>query len=267
VVEQPSRSRLIEVRRFTGEGVTSAEVPVIREIPLTLFHNGREIITLLTTPGHLDELAVGFLRSEGFLSSPADLIGLEVDEEAGTARVEGRSDDAFVTRLMERRTITSGCGKGTTFYHATDALTALPAEDGARFRLGRVVELVAEVNRLAMSCREAGGVHHAALCSEEGVVIIREDVGRHNAIDKIQGHCFLSGTATRDKILVSTGRISSEILVKAAKMGVPLVVSLSKPSTLALELAERLRMTVVGNVRGRSGYVYLDFGRLDEEGP
>ncbi len=256
------RTALIAARRFAGGEISPVTLPVIREVPLTVFYNGREIITLLATPDHHLELAVGFLKSEGFLEQPADLLGHDLDEEKGMVRITGRASGDMVSRLMEKRTITSGCGKGTTFYHAVDALQVKAAGDGFAMRMEEVVDLVAGVNRTAMAGREAGGVHHAALAGREGVAVIMEDIGRHNAIDKIQGHCFLRGVATDDKFLMSTGRVSSEILIKAAKMGVPLVVSLSKASSLALELAERLRISVVGNVRGRQGLIYKDFGRL-----
>ncbi len=257
-----SRSAPVRAVRFNGSVHEPAEVRVIKEVPLTLTYNGREIITLLATPDHLDELAVGFLRSEGFLREPADLVRLEMDTGGGLARVEGRADAALVERLLEKRTVTSGCGKGTTFYHALDALAVSPAAAGFCIPLARVVELVAEINRAAAAGREAGGVHHAALAGPDGITVIREDIGRHNAIDKIHGYCFLRGIPTGDRFLMSTGRISSEILIKAAKLGVPLLVSLSKPSLLALELAERLGISVVGNVRGRQGFIYRDSGRL-----
>jgi FdhD protein len=256
------RSVPVRVTRFDENGSAAVEVQVIREIPLTIIYNGREIITLLATPDHLDELAAGFLRSEGFLQEREDLVDLDIDEALGVARVQGRADAALVERLLEKRTVTSGCGKGTTFYHALDALSAAPAPAGFSIPLARVVELTAEINRLAATGKVAGGVHHAALAGAEEITVLREDIGRHNAIDKIQGHCLLHALPTAERFLMSTGRISSEILIKAAKLGVPLLVSLSKPSQLALELAERLRITVVGDLRGRHGFVYRDFGHL-----
>lgn len=262
MADKQPRSYPVKVERFTREGRSSASVAVIREVPLTVFYNGKEIITLLTTPDHFPELAVGFLKSEGFLDKPDDLIHLARDEEEGTVHIQGRTDSAMVEKLMEKRTITSGCGKGTTFYHALDALQIRSPREDFRITLDRLVNLVREINRTAMKRRVAGGVHHAALAGVEGAMIIMEDIGRHNAIDKINGHCFLSGTDTRDKFLMSTGRISSEILIKGGKMGVPLIVSLSKPTDLALELAGRMKISVVGNLRGRQGIIYQDFGRI-----
>lgn len=248
--------------RFHGTEREAAGVPVIREVPLTVYYNGLEIITLLSTPDHLRELAVGFLKSEGFLESREDLLGIEADEEKGSVLVKGKAEASLARSLMEKRTITSGCGKGTTFYHALDALQARPSRPGIIISLERLVELTGEINREAMKARVAGGVHHAALGDADGRITVREDIGRHNAIDKLQGFCFLEGVPTADKFLLSTGRISSEILIKAGKMGVPLIVSLSKPTTLALELAGRLRITVVGNLRGHQGFIYTNFGHL-----
>ncbi len=252
----------IPVKRFRGDAVTEELVAVTQEYPLTVFYNGLEVITLLATPEHLEELAIGFLKSEGFLERPEDLMEINLDEEKGTAAVKGRADSALARKLLEKRTITSGCGKGTTFYHALDALQVAPPGGVLALPLARIIGLTAEINRRAAEGRRAGGVHHAGLAGEEGVAVIREDIGRHNAIDKIQGFCFLNRLPTGENFLMSTGRVSSEILIKAAKLGVPMIVSLSKPSALALELAERLRITVVGNLKGKSGFIYKDYGRV-----
>lgn len=240
-------------------------VPVIMEVPLTVYYNNKEIITLLTTPDHLAELAVGFFKSEGFIEKPADLIDVSVDEDKGAAFIKGGRDASFIAGLMEKRTVTSGCGKGTTFYHALDALQTKSPSGDFKIALEDVIELTKEINRIAMKNREAGGVHHAALAGPGGIEVIMEDIGRHNAIDKIQGYCFLKKIPASDKFLMTTGRISSEILIKAGKMGVPMIVSLSKPSLLALELAKRLKISVIGNLRGRSGYIYHDFGRIKHD--
>ncbi len=261
--EDSGRTAGAEVVNFGPGSRSREEIRVIKEVPLTVFYNGKEVITLLTTPDHYRELGVGFLKSEGFLEEPGDLVGVTVDSEEGIVRVEGKTDSSLVDKLMEKRTITSGCGKGTTFYHAADALRVRSPGDGFVISLERLVDLVREINRRAMKQREAGGVHHAALASPDGSMIIMEDIGRHNAIDKIHGHCFLTGTATGDRFLMSTGRISSEILIKGGKMGVPMIVSLSRPTELALELADRLKITVVGNLRGRRGIIYKDFGRIE----
>jgi FdhD protein len=256
------RARLRPVRAWREGGLRDAEVPVVREIPVTLRLNGREIITLLASDDALEFLAAGFLKGEGFVSRREDVLAIRVDAEAGTVDVEAAGVDPLAEKLLERRTVTSGCGKGTTFTHALDALQARPAPAGPRVSVTEVRRLMQELLSGSALYREAGGVHSAALATAAGIVIFRDDIGRHNAVDKIHGECFLRDIPVGDKILLTTGRVSSEILVKAAKLGVPVLVSRSSATDLALDLAARTGITVVGQVRGGGLTVYADQGRL-----
>ena len=228
----------------------AAEVAVVREIPVTLRLNGREIITLLASDDALDFLAAGFLKAEGFVSSREDLVAITVAPQGEAVDVEATGVDPLAEKLLERRTVTSGCGKGTTFTHAVDALQARQAPVGPRVSAGQIRQLMHGLLRGSALYREAGGVHSAALATAGEIVLFRDDIGRHNAVDKIHGECFLRDIPVADKLLLTTGRISSEILVKAAKLGVAILVSRSSPTDLALELAERTGITVVGQVRG-----------------
>jgi FdhD protein len=233
------------------DGVLSAvEVPVVREIAVNLRLNGREIITLLASDDALDFLAAGFLKAEGFISRREDIIAITIDPQGEAVDVEATGIDPLAEKLLERRAVTSGCGKGTTFTHALDALQARPAPAGPRVSAGQIRQLMHGLLRGSELYRAAGAVHSAALATTEEIVIFRDDIGRHNAVDKIHGECFLRDIPVADKILLTTGRISSEILVKAAKLGVAILVSRSSPTDLALELAERTGITVVGQVRG-----------------
>lgn len=242
---------LLRAARLWRDGVPSAvEVPVVREIPVNLRLNGREIITLLASDDALEYLAAGFLKAEGFVSRREDLLAIRVDPEARTVDVEANNVDPLAEKLLERRAVTSGCGKGTTFTHALDALLARPAAAGPRVGAGQLRSLMHNLLRGSELYRQAGAVHSAALATSAEIVLFRDDIGRHNAVDKIHGECFLRGIPVADKILLTTGRISSEILVKAAKLGVAVLVSRSSPTDLALELAERTGITVVGQVRG-----------------
>lgn len=240
----------------------AAEVAVVREIPVTVRLNGREIITLLASDDALDYLAAGFLKGEGFVARPEDIAAIRVDQERGTVDVEATAVDPLAATLLERRAVTSGCGKGTTFTHALDALQARPAPPGPRVGVADVRRLVRELLGGSALYREAGGVHSAALATAAGIVIFRDDIGRHNAVDKIHGECFLRGVPVEDKILLTTGRVSSEILVKAAKLGVPVLVSRSSATDLALELARRTGITVIGQVRGGGLTVYAGEERV-----
>ena len=245
------------------DGVLSAvEVNVVREIPVTLRLNGRDIITLLASDDALDFLAVGFLKAEGFLTRREDIRAVRVDPAAETVDVEATGVDPLAEKLLERRTVTSGCGKGTTFTHAGDALQARPAPAGPTVSAGQIRVLMHGLLRGSELYRDAGGVHSAALATSAAIEIFRDDIGRHNAVDKIHGECFWRDLPVADRLLLTTGRISSEILVKAAKLGVAILVSRSSPTDLALELAGRTGITVVGQVRGGGLTVYTGEERV-----
>jgi FdhD protein len=256
------RARVRPVRIWRDASLHGAEVAVVREIPVTLRLNGREIITLLASDDALDYLAAGFLKAEGFVSRPEDIVSIRVDPAGEAVDVEAAGVDPLAGKLLERRTVTSGCGKGTTFTHALDAVQSRQAPPGPRVSVAQLRRLVHGLLRGSGLYREAGGVHSAALATTEEIVIFRDDIGRHNAVDKIHGECFMRRIPIQDKILLTTGRVSSEILVKAAKLGVAILVSRSSPTDLALELAERTGITVVGQVRGGSLTVYTGEERV-----
>lgn len=237
-------------------------VSVVREVPLTIFLNGRELITLVTTGDANKELALGFLLSEGFIQSRDDLKSLRDDPETGTVEVEVARDLSMVEELWERRTVTSGCGKGATFYSVLDSLHARPVTSELKITPRQVYHLMAELNRMSGLYRATRGVHNSALADEEGILLFRDDIGRHNAVDKIRGAAFLEEISLEDKVLITTGRMSSEIIIKVAKMGIPLLVSRSAPTSLALDLAERVKMTLVGYVRGERMTVYTGTERI-----
>jgi len=229
---------------------------IVREVPLTISVNGKELITLLTTGDANRELAIGFLLSEGFLNRKEELKGIRVDEGAGIAEIELAGDLDLTEKLWGKRAVTSGCGKGATFYHVLDSLQAKQVTSDVKITPAQVYALMKELNRLSDLYRETGGVHNSALADREKILVFRDDIGRHNAVDKIRGACFLEDLPLEDKVLVTTGRMSSEIVVKVAKMGVPILVSRSAPTSLAVELAERVGLTLLGYVRGEKLTIY-----------
>jgi FdhD protein len=256
------RSTKREVVSIQGGVSEVIQRSVVTEVPLTIFLNGEELITLLTTGDANRELAVGFLLSEGFLKNRDDLRSVRVDDSSGTVEVELVGNLETVEKLWGKRTVTSGCGKGVTFYHVLDSLQARPAASAVKISPSQILALMGELNRLSDLYRETGGVHNSALADTERVLIFRDDIGRHNAVDKIYGTCFLEDIPLEDKLLLTTGRISSEMAVKTAKMGVSVLISRSAPTSLALELAERVGLTVVGYVRGGGMVVYTGKSRI-----
>jgi len=255
---------LVATRVFDreGHGVERSQW-LIKEQPVTLYLNGREIVTLLCAGHHLDELAVGFFYAEGFLEKAADLEGIEVNEAEGKVNLRIRSDVLLTERLWQKRTVTSGCGKGSLFYFSLDALLSRPIADiTMRISAKGVLERVEDLNRLSDTYRRTHGVHNSAVADGDRILLFRDDIGRHNAVDMIVGHFFLNGLSLEDKLLITTGRLTSEILIKAAKVRIPILVSRNTATSLAVELARSLDITLIGYARGGRFTVYSGEERI-----
>lgn len=260
------KQKTCDVIQVTGSSSSSKSRTVVREVPLTISVNGNELITLLTTGDANRELATGFLLSEGFLTRKEDLKSIRVDDEQGLVEVNLAGDIDLTEKLWGKRAVTSGCGKGATFYHILDSLQTRQVTSDVRIVPTQVYALMKELNRLSELYRDTGGVHNSALADVERILVFRDDIGRHNAVDKIHGTCFLDNISTKNKLLITTGRLSSEIVVKVARMGVPVLVSRSAPTSLALDLADRVGLTLIGYVRGEKMTVYTGKERIEYRG-
>jgi FdhD protein len=220
-----------------------AKGEVVREQPLSVFVNGQKFLTLLSTPLKLDCLVVGYLWMEKVIGSVRDIARLRVSEVDGRADVELTHE----VELPKERILTSGCGGGITF--RIDPRVFPRIDSGLRVAPARLFERMKDLYLQAVGYRSSRGIHGAALADPERILFMAEDVGRHNAVDKVAGEALLSGTPMADRILLNTGRVSSEMLLKGARMGVPLVVSRTSPTEMAVGLAEQLGITVVGYLR------------------
>ena len=245
-----SLAKDVEVLRISKDSRRLTRIAVVREIPLTIFLNDREIVTLLCTGAHAKSLAVGFLKSEGLIQQRSHLKLVELDEERQTVHVSTSESSELAERLFEKRTLTSGCGKGTIFYNVLDSLKSKPLKNSLTIKADQVRLLMRQLQKRSELYRRSRGVHNCGLADSDQILIFRTDIGRHNAVDMIFGECFLRGVGTDDKILVTTGRITSEILIKTAKMQIPMLISRSAATSLSLDLANNLNMTVIGYVRG-----------------
>lgn len=249
---------------YSAEGpIERVQQWVIEETPVTLYVNHLEIVTLLCAGRHLDELAVGFAYAEGFLDALEDLKALNVDRENGLIHLELREDPSLAARLRNKRTLTSGCGKGTVFYDAVDTLLALPVESSLQISPRAVWDRMEELHRLSRTYRRTHGVHNCALADASGIRVFRDDIGRHNAVDMLVGYSVLHGLSLNDKMLVTTGRLTSEIVLKAARVGLPMLVSRNTATTLAIRMAETLNMTLIGYARAGKFTVYTGEKRLE----
>jgi len=225
--------------------------------------NDVEVATMQATPDDLEELAAGFLVSEGLLEDRDALRSISVDHKRGLIYVE--SEEAVPDELtFRRRYLTSGCGKGVTFSSVGHARSLTPVEPGFRASASDLHNWMRVMSEQAGKYRDTGGMQACALAGGGKVRIVREDVGRHNAVDKVLGRAWLDRLPTDDAVLLSTGRVSYEMAVKAAKAGVPLIVSKSAVTDLAGEIAAALGITVIGYARGGSMVVYTHPERVIE---
>jgi FdhD protein len=250
------------VLRFTKEDRSDTELAVAKEFLFTIFLNDQELATLLCSPGNLQYLAVGFLASEGLLKSKDEIKKMEVDDWLGTAHMEIEGGNKTNVSFFAKRLIASGCGGAATFYSVADATTP-KVESPMKISPDEVFALVSEFQHRSQLYLATHGVHSAALADRRDILIFSEDIGRHNAIDKIFGKCLLEDIPTNDRIIISSGRISSEILHKVAKRGIPIIVSISVPTSLGLKTADKLGITLIGSVRGKKMNVYTNNWRVN----
>jgi FdhD protein len=242
--------------RFSDGRLEPMDRPVVQEQPLTVYVNGRELAVLLCTPSKVRELVVGFLTFEGIIRDVESIRSLTVEELFNYADVRLAGD--FVP--PRRRVHTSGCGGGITF--SLEVRDSGARHDRATVEPAALFSLFHQLYREAHGYRESRGIHTAALAEGDKLLIVAEDVGRHNAVDKVCGEALLRGIRATGKILLATGRISSEMLRKAAHMGTPIVVSRTSATSLSVDFAKRLGLTLIGYVRGDTFYVYSHPERL-----
>jgi len=251
--------------RITEKGTVSAEGTVAKELPLTIILNNKELVTLLCSLPNLKYLAIGFLFSEGLISDKNEIQKIIVDEKKGVARVETREDTRLANEMVFKRLITSGCGKGASFYSLADAQGLTKVESQIEISAPEVFSLVKEFQRHSQIYRATGGVHSAALCDNKDILVFAEDIGRHNAIDKIFGQCLLEDIPIHGHVIITSGRVSSEILLKVAKRNIPMIISKSAPTNLGVRLADDLGVTLIGFVRGKRMNVYTNEWRVVAE--
>ena len=254
------------ILRVTEQGRSEVEDTLVKEFSLTIILNNHELVTLLCSPTKLKYLATGFLLSEGLLNNKDEIKKITVDDRRGVARVETKGDKEFAGELIFKRSITSGCGKGISLHGATDAQTLGEVQSKIEISAVEVFNLVKEFQHRSQIYRATGGVHSAALCDTTSILVFAEDIGRHNAIDKIFGQCLLEDIPTNERMIITSGRISSEILLKVAKRNIPILISKSAPTNLGMRLAERLGVTLVGFVRGKRMNVYTYDWRIRTDG-
>ncbi|WP_228141622.1 formate dehydrogenase accessory sulfurtransferase FdhD [Marinobacter sp. X15-166B] len=244
--QDPRLSRAIEGVDENGQ---RKSIRVIEERPLTIYLNSQEIVTAMTIGDHPEYLALGFLLNQGMLKEGDQVTGIDFDEELEVAvvRTEGITD---VEDKLEKKTRTSGCAVGTVFGDMMAGLEGLALPD-TPVHTSTFYDLSFQINHTPSLYMETGAIHGTALCQGRQILAYMEDVGRHNAVDKIAGWMHLNGITAADKVLYSTGRLTSEMVIKTALMGIPTLISRSGFTAWGVDIARQVGLTLIGRMRGK----------------
>lgn len=231
------------------------EIAVAGERPLTLYLDKREIVTLMTLGSHPEALALGYLRNQGLVRDLAQVKSIQVDWEVESVAVATHDGAAGAAARLDKRTVTTGCGQGTVFGDIMAQLRdiRLPQQ---RYPQSLLYALLKNITAHNEVYKAAGAVHGCALCRATDIIEFVEDVGRHNAVDAIAGMMWLNGMDGSDKIFYTTGRLTSEMVIKVAQIGVPLLLSRSGLTQMGLEMARLTGVTLIGRAKGRHFLIY-----------
>ncbi|WP_303288527.1 formate dehydrogenase accessory sulfurtransferase FdhD [Marinobacter sp. SS8-8] len=244
--KDPRLSRTVEGVDEAGQGKS---ISVIEERPLTIYLNSQEIVTAMTIGDHPEYLALGFLLNQGMLKETDQVTKIEFDEELEVAVVR-TADVTDVESKLEKKTRTSGCAVGTVFGDMMAGLEGLSLPD-TPVHTSTFYDLSYQINHTPSLYMETGAIHGTALCQGREILAYMEDVGRHNAVDKVAGWMHLNGIPAADKVLYTTGRLTSEMVIKTALMGIPTLISRSGFTAWGVDIARQVGLTLVGRMRGR----------------
>ncbi len=242
--------------RYEDEQLIETEDSYVTEFPLTIMVNGKEFATVICSPTHLEELVIGFLASEGAIYKKEEIKHLQIDDSKGFAHVELTKSLSDRFEYSTKRMVASCCGKSREFYFQNDAAIAKTSMSNIILTPRQILNMMTGLQSASTLFKQTGGLHNAAISDGEAFFEHRQDIGRHNALDKLYGFCLTHQIPVRNKVLIFSGRISSEILLKAAKIGVGVILSKSAPTTLAVTLAHDLNITAIGFIRGNSFNIY-----------
>ena len=230
-------------------------VPIAGEHPLTLYVDKRELVTIMTLGAAPEALAIGYLRNQRLVERIEDIVAVQVDWETDSVVVKTREGLADLDAKTARRTTTTGCGQGTVFGHLMEEIDAVRLPPGATLTQAALYDLLDRVRLHETIYKQAGAVHGCALATNEGdtsrILMFVEDVGRHNAVDAIAGRMWLDRLDGGDKIFYTTGRLTSEMVIKAAQMGIPFLVSRSGLTQMGHSIAEQVGMTMIGRATNK----------------
>ncbi|WP_371371585.1 formate dehydrogenase accessory sulfurtransferase FdhD [Sporomusa aerivorans] len=252
-----------QVVKIDGQNVTRTDEAVVEEIPLTIYLNGKELVTMLAAAGEEKYLVIGFLATEGIIQNINDIKTIDIDMLQGVIHITTHAGEIAAEKMFLKRYLTACCGKGrSAFYFANDVLTAKTVSADLTLTPEEAMRYSELLEAASATFRLTGGVHGGALAAAGKLVCWSQDIGRHNVFDKLYGRCLTEGISTHDKVLVFSGRVSSEILLKVSKMNISVIIARSAPTSLAIDMAEELGVTVIGFARGQRLNVYSHKERI-----
>jgi FdhD protein len=246
----PSDPRL--TRRLAGidQDGKAVETAVVVERPLTLFLNGQEIVTMMTIGDYPDYLALGYLLNQNMLRPDDEVTAIDYDDELETVVVRTKRATNFEEKL-KKKTRTSGCAQGTAFGDLMEKFDEIELPRNAELRTSWIYALSKRINLTPSLYLEAGAIHGCVLCEADRPLVYMEDVGRHNAVDKIAGYMFLKNVGPENKIFYTTGRLTSEMVIKTVQMRIPILISRSGFTAWGVELARKADLTLIGRAKGK----------------
>jgi FdhD protein len=246
----PDDERLSSVVSGLDHEGRRVDTVVVTERPLTLYLNAREIVTMMTIGDHPDLLAVGYLLNQNMLRADDEITGIDYEPDIDTIVVRTARKTDYEDKL-KKRTQTSGCAQGTIFGDLMDEFATVKLNPRARLKTSDLYQLTRKINIEPSLYLKAGAIHGCVLCKGDKPLLYMEDVGRHNAVDKIAGYLFLNGIKASDKTFYTTGRLTSEMVIKTVKMGIPILVSRSGFTAWGVDLAKQAGLTLIGRARGK----------------
>jgi FdhD protein len=247
---EPDDPRLTRRVRGIDQDGRAIETSVVTERPLTLFLNRREIVTMMTIGDHPEYLAVGYLLNQNMLGPEDRIVGVDYDDEIDTVVVRTARETDFEDKL-KKKTLTSGCAQGTVFGDLMERFDEIRLDPEAVLHTSWLYALTRKINTAPSLYLTAGAIHGCVLCEADRPLLYMEDVGRHNAVDKIAGYMHLENVSAAGKIFYTTGRLTSEMVIKTVQMGIPILISRSGFTAWGVELARRAGLTLIGRARGK----------------
>jgi len=250
VAPNPDDPRLTDAVEGIDQNGEPVRISVPVERPLTLFLNGREIVTMMTVGDYPDCMAVGYLINQNMLLPDDEITAIDYDEEVDTIVVRTARETNYEDKLR-KKTLTSGCAQGTVFGDVMEKFDDIDLSADATLRTSWLFALSKEINTTPSLYLTSGAIHGCVLCEQDQPLIYMEDVGRHNAIDKIAGYMFLNNISPEGKIFYTTGRLTSEMVIKSVQMRIPILISRSGFTAWGVQLARKAGLTLIGRARGK----------------